>query len=172
MTGLRAPVLMPALAGWLEAQGIAYEVHEHDLAFTAAGTARAEGVDPHTFAKVVWVRSDEGGDAFMVLDAVDHLDLRKAASAMACHHLRLVPEEEIQQRAPDCEVGAMPAVGRLFDVPTFADHALARGTQVSFNGGSHRLAVRVDRSAWEQAAGVTYRDLAAHPWHEPAWLRS
>lgn len=172
MTGLRAPVLMPALAGWLESQGIAFEVHEHDLAFTAAGTARAEGVDPHTFAKVVWVRCDEGGEAFMVLDAVDHLDLHKAAAAMGCQHVRLVPEDEIQQRAPDCEVGAMPAVGRLFDVPTFADHALARGAQVSFNAGSHRLAVRVDRSAWERSSGVTYRDLAAHPWHEPAWLRS
>lgn len=172
MTGLRAPVIMPALARWLEAQDVAYEVHEHDLAFTAAGTARAEGVDPRTFAKVVWVRSDEGGDAFMVLDAVDHLDLHKAATAMGSRSVKLVPEAEIQQRAPDCELGAMPAVGRLFDVPTFADHALSRSDMVSFNAGSHRLAVRVARSAWERAAGVTYRELAAHPWREPAWMRS
>lgn len=172
MTGPREPRLLPALADWLQAEDIRFEVHEHDQAFTAAGTARAEGVDPHSFAKVVWVRSDEGGDAFMVLDAMDHLDLRKAAEAMNSRRIKLVPEDEIRQAAPDCEVGAMPAIGRLFNVPTFADHAVARGGQISFNGGSHRVAVRVERSAWERAAGVTYRDLAAHPWREPGWTRS
>jgi Ala-tRNA(Pro) deacylase len=172
MTGPHKPGLMPALADWLKAQGIEHEVHEHDLAFTATGTARAEGVDPHSFAKVVWVRSDEGGEAFMVIDAVDHLDLTKAATAMNSRHVKLVPEDEIQQAAPDCEVGAMPAVGRLFEVPTFADHALARDPEISFNGGSHRVSVRVDRSTWERAAGVTYRDLAAHSWREPNWTRS
>jgi len=164
--------MMPALVEWLEAEGIAYEVHEHDPSFTATATALAEGVDPHSFAKVVWVRSDEGGDAFMVLDAMDHLDLKRAATAMNSSSVRLVPEDEIARFAPDCEVGAMPAVGRLFSVPTFADHALARDAQVSFNGGSHRVSVRVDRTTWERAAGVTYRDLAAHPWREPAWVRS
>jgi Ala-tRNA(Pro) deacylase len=172
MTGPLAEGVMPSLVEWLRAEDIPYEVHEHDLAFTAAGTARAEGVDPHSFAKVVWVRSDEGGDAFMVLDAVDHLDLHKAAEAMSTRHVRLVPEEEIREAAPGCEVGAMPAIGRLFDVPTFADHALARDSQISFNAGSHRAAVRLERSAWERAAGVTYRDLAAHPWREPGWIRS
>jgi Ala-tRNA(Pro) deacylase len=172
MTGPQKLEPMPVLVEWLEAEGIEYEVHEHQQSFTAAGTAHAEGVDPRTFAKVVWVRSDEGGDAFMVLDAVDHLDLRKAATAMGCSHVKLVPEDEIERAAPDCEVGAMPAVGRLFGLPTFADHAVAKDARISFNAGSHKVAVRVDRTAWERAAGVTFRDLAAHPWREPGWVRS
>lgn len=160
MTRAQRPGLMPELVDWLEAEGIEYEVHEHEQSFTATATAYAEGVDPHTFAKVVWVRSSEGGDAFMVIDAVDHLDVKKAARALHASHVKLVPEDEIERAAPSCEVGAMPAVGRLFDVPTFADHGIAQDAEISFNGGSHRISVRVDRAGWERAAGVTYRDLA------------
>jgi len=172
MAGPHTPGLMPALVEWLEAENIEYEVHEHQLSFTATGTALVEGVDPHSFAKVVWVRSDEGGDALMVLDAMDHLDLKKAAKALNSSHVKLIPEDELERAAPGCAVGAMPAVGRLFDVPTFADHAVAKEAEISFNGGSHEVSVRVDRNAWERSTGVTYRDLAAHPWREPAWVRS
>ena len=66
------------LVEWLAAQGIEYEIHEHDRAFTARATATAEGVDPRTFAKVVAVASHDGRNAIIVLDATDHLDLRKA----------------------------------------------------------------------------------------------
>jgi Ala-tRNA(Pro) deacylase len=172
MTDAVQPGPMPGLVGWLEKEGIDYEIHEHERSLTALATARAEGVDPHTFAKVVWVRSAAGRDAFMVVDAVDHLDLEKAAAALEGGHVRLVAEEEIARAAPGCEVGAMPAIGRLFDLPTYADHAIARATEISFNAGSHRIAIRVDRAAWERAVGVTYHDLAARTWREPAWYRS
>ena len=172
MTGALKTGLMPGLAEWLEGQGIEYEVHEHERSLTATATARAEGVDPKTFAKVVWVRTQEGEDAFMVIDALDHLDLKKAAGVLRTSRLELVSEEEIATAAPDCELGAMPAVGRLFLLPTFADHAVAEDAEISFNGGSHSTAVRVDRAQWERGADVTYRDLVAHPWKEPAWARS
>ena len=58
------------LLDWLAAQGIEYEIHQHDQAFTARATATAEGVDPRTFAKVVAVASDDGRNALIVLDAI------------------------------------------------------------------------------------------------------
>jgi Ala-tRNA(Pro) deacylase len=163
---------MPSLLAWLDAEGIEYHVDEHDRSFTAMATARAEGVDPRTFEKVIWVRSAEGQDALMVVDSEDHLDLRKAREVMRSGRVKLVPEEEIEQLAPDCEPGAMPAVGRLFGIPTYADHAVREDPHISFNAGSHTVAVRVDRAAWEQALGVVYADLAADVWREPPWARS
>jgi Ala-tRNA(Pro) deacylase len=163
---------MPSLLRWLDAEGIEYHVDEHDRSFTAMATARAEGVDPRTFEKVIWVRSAEGQDALMVVDSEDHLDLRKAREVLKSRRVKLVPEEEIEQLAPDCEPGAMPAVGRLFGIPTYADHAVRENPHISFNAGSHTVAVRVDRAAWEQALGVIYADLAADVWREPPWARS
>ena len=65
---METPVLkgpMKSLVTWLESSGVDYELHEHDRSLTAMATARAEGVDPHTFEKVVWVRSADGGDALI-----------------------------------------------------------------------------------------------------------
>lgn len=163
---------MKSLMTWLDAAGIDYELHEHDRSLTALATARAEGVDPHTFEKVVWVRSAEDGDALIVLDANDHLDLGKAKEILRSGRVKLVPEEELQKLAPDCEPGAMPAVGSLFGLPTYADLHVCGAAEVSFNAGTHTHAVRVDRAGWEKALGVVYADLAAAPWKEPAWSRS
>lgn len=163
---------MKSLLTWLDSEGIEYQVHEHDRSFTAMATARAEGVDPRTFEKVIWVRSAEGGDALLVVDSEDHLDLRKAREALKSGRVKLVPEEEIEQLAPDCEPGAMPAVGSLFGIPTYADHAVREDAQISFNAGSHTVAVRVDRAGWEKALGVVFADLAADVWREPPWARS
>lgn len=66
----------------------------------------------------------------------------------------------------------MPAVGTLFGLPTYADFAVRDNAEISFNAGSHRYAVHVDRPAWEKAAGVVYGDLAAESWHVPNWARS
>lgn len=172
---MEAPVSrgpMKSLMTWLESEGIEHEVHEHDRSLTALATARAEGVDPHTFAKVVWVRSAEGGDALMVVDADDHLDLKKAGTLLKSGVVKLVPEDEIMRLAPDCDAGAMPAVGSLFGLPTYADLHVADSAEISFNAGSHTVAVRVDRAAWEKTLGVVYADLAAHTWREPNWSRS
>ena len=172
---MEAPVSrgpMKSLMTWLDSEGIEYELHEHERSLTALATARAEGVDPRSFEKVVWVRSAEGGDALMVVDSNDHLDLKKAREVLKSGRVKLVPEEEIEKLAPDCDPGAMPAVGSLFGLPTFADLAVREDPFVSFNAGSHTVAVRVDRAAWEQALGVIYADLAATTWREPAWYRS
>mgnify|MGYP001547007687 FL=1 len=163
---------MKSLMTWLESAGVDYELHEHDRSLTALATARAEGVDPHTFEKVVWVRSADDGDALVVLDANDHLDLGKAKDVLRSGKVKLVPEEELAKLAPDCDPGAMPAVGSLFGLPTYADLHVSDSAEVSFNAGSHTVAVRVDRAAWEKALGVVYADLAAATWREPAWHRS
>lgn len=157
---------MRSLMRWLDDKHIDYEVHEHQRSLTALATARAEGVDPRTFAKVVWVRTDEGKDALMVVDAEDHLDMHKVRDVLRCKKVTLVDEDEIRELAPECDAGAMPAVGILFGLSTYADLAIGDTAEISFNGGTHSHAVRVDRAAWEEALGVVYADLAADAWRE------
>jgi Ala-tRNA(Pro) deacylase len=160
------------LIEWLTSNHIEHEVHEHAPTITALGTARAEGVAAETFAKVVGVRTQDGRDALVVVDATDHLDLRKVGKAMDAGHVRLMTEDELAGVAPDVEVGALPAVGALFSIPMYADHAVREDGQISFNAGSHRFSVRVERAAWEGATGVVYADLAEDRDRRPAWSRS
>jgi len=135
-------------------------------------SARAEGVDPATFAKVVCVTTHDGGRAMFVLEATDHLDLRKARHVLGVDDVRLMTEEDLAHLAPGCDVGAIPAVGELFGIPIYADHAIRDDPEISFNAGTHHHAVRVERPAWEAAAAVIYADLAEDWDRGPAWIRS
>lgn len=160
------------LLDWLVAHGVDHDVHEHDEAFTAQGTARAERVDPRTFAKVLGVATDDGRSALVVLDAPDHLDLGKAREVLGAREVRLLGEGEMTALAPGCAAGAMPAVGSLFGLAMYADHAVRDDPAISFNAGSHRFSVRVDRAAWERASGVLYADFAAESDARPTWATS
>lgn len=164
---LRRPPIR--LLDWLKQRGVDHEIHEHVETFTAAGTARAEGVDARTFAKVVGVQTHDGRRALCVLDAPDRLDLHKAAEALGTHEVRLLSEPELAELAPGCDAGAIPAIGSLFGVPMIADHAIASDAEISFNAGTHRHAIRVDRGDWERATGVHYADLALDAGDRPAW---
>lgn len=161
----------PGLLGWLADHDVEYEVHEHAPAFTALGVAKAENVDPHTFAKVVAIRTPDGRSAFLIIDTTDRLDLRKAALSLRVDAVRLLTEGELAALAPTCEVGAVPAIGSLYGVPMVADYAVRDDRDISFNAGSHSCSVRVERAGWEHATGVTYADLAADR-GDPAWARS
>jgi Ala-tRNA(Pro) deacylase len=160
------------LLDWFAAQDVEYEIHPHDLAFTARATAAAEGVDPRTFAKVVAIVSHDGPIALVVLDATDHLDVRKARHLLGTGDVRLLSEPELRALAPGCDVGAIPAVGALFGLRTYADYALRDDPEISFNAGSHHMSARVERASWERACGVIYGDLAEDTDAGPAWARS
>lgn len=159
------------LVDWLASQKIEYEIHEHDPAYTARATATAEGVDPRTFAKVVAVASHDGPNALVVLDATDQIDLRKARHVLGAGDVRLLSEPELAALTPGCEVGAIPAVGALFGLTTYADYAVRDDPEISFNAGSHRLSARVERARWERACNVVYADLAEGADAGPAWAR-
>jgi Ala-tRNA(Pro) deacylase len=159
------------LLDWLAAQEIEYEIHPHEPAFTARATATAEGVDPSTFAKVVLVATDDGGVDMVVLDATDHLDLGKVCHVLGARDVRLLTEPQLIALAPDCEVGAIPAVGALFGLTTYADRAVREDPEISFDAGSHRFSVRVERARWERGCGVVYADLAQTVDAGPVWAR-
>ena len=161
-----------SLLDWLRKQDVDHEVHEHVEAFSARSTARAEGIDPRSFAKVVGVATDDGRHALIIVDALDRVDLRKARAVLDSSHVRLLTEAELAALTPGCEPGAVPAVGALFGLPMYADHAVRDDDEISFNAGTHRFSVRVDRAAWERAAAVQYADLATPADDRPAWAWS
>jgi Ala-tRNA(Pro) deacylase len=160
------------LLDWLASLNIEYEIHEHERAITARATASAEGVDPRTFAKVLAVATPDDRRVLVVLDAPDQLDLRKARKVLDVTDVRLLNEPELKALAPGCELGAIPAVGSLFGLTTYADYAVRDDFEISFNAGSHRASVRVERASWERACDVVYADLAADTDAGPAWARS
>jgi Ala-tRNA(Pro) deacylase len=162
---------LPALVNWLIDHRVEYSLHEHPTTWTARETARAEHVSPQAFAKAVGVMADNR-PALVVLEASDHLDLLRARRVIGATAVRLMTEDELGDACPGCEIGATPAVGVIFALPTYADVSLREDPEITFAAGSHGWAVRVDRAAWERAAAPVYADVAEQRNVEPAWFRS
>jgi Ala-tRNA(Pro) deacylase len=150
----------PQLITWLEDHEIPFEVHEHPIAYTATSAAHAEGVDVRTYAKVVGVRTSEGSNALAVVDATDQVDLGKLRELIGVEWVALLSESELTEILPDCEPGTIPPIPELAQLPVYADEAVRADEMISFHAGSHRHSVRVDRAAWEEAAGIRYGTFA------------
>src|SRR3990172_7193008 len=103
------------LEAYLRENKVPFQVVHHPLAYTAQEVAAAEHVPGKMLAKVVMVFAD-GKLVMLALPAPYRVDLSKAAAALGAREARLAHEEEFAAAFPDCEVGAMPPFGNLYDV--------------------------------------------------------
>lgn len=127
---------------YLREQGVAYKEREHAAVYTAQQTAQAEHLPGRLMAKPVIV-STERGMFMLVLPATHQVLLPLAAQALGVEHVRLAHEAEFAPLFPDCEVGAMPALGNLYGFPVYVDESLTEDPEITFPAGSHRTTVTV-----------------------------
>ena len=132
----------------LDSNHIKYIVISHSVAYTAAGIAALTHIPGKELAKTVVVKVD-GTLAMVVVSASQHVDLQTLKALVCARTVELASEDEFKERFPDCELGAMPPFGNLYDMVVFADEGLAKDKEIAFNAGSHRELMRV---SWEDYA--------------------
>ena len=69
---------------------------------------------------------------------------------MGVKKAELASEQEFKGRFPDCEVGAMPPFGNLYEMDTLVDEALAKDHQIAFNAGTHTELVQLAYEDFER----------------------
>jgi Ala-tRNA(Pro) deacylase len=129
---------LEAVKSYLDAQGVDYEVVEHEERFTAAAEAQASGLEPGDAAKDLVLRD---GDSYklVAIPASQRLDLDKARELLgASRSLRLATEEEIGRDFGRFEVGAVPPFGGLHGVPQAVDQRLLEHDRVLCSAGDHK----------------------------------
>lgn len=133
----------------LRNEKIPFEKKTHRTAFTSQELAAAEHVPGRFVAKPVLVKGEKGF-AMCVIAACDRLDLARAAHALGETRVELATEQEMRVICPDCELGAEPPVGRLFNLKTVMDERLASDTYLVMQAGTHTDAVKLLREDWER----------------------
>jgi Ala-tRNA(Pro) deacylase len=119
---------------------VPYTVVPHPTAFTAQEEAAATHVPGRDWAKVV-VCFVDGRPIEAVLPATATVNLDRLLELTGGSEIRIAHEFELRELYPDCEAGAMPPFGPLYDQPVFADAALAAEHEIAFAGGSHSEAI-------------------------------
>src|SRR5947209_7262455 len=92
---------------------------------------------------------------------VDQTPLRSAASA---NHVALASEGEFKDAFPDCETGAMPPFGNLYDMPVYADACFVQYEEITFTAGTHRELVRMH---WEDLVRLVKPTMDEFTYHSP-----
>jgi Ala-tRNA(Pro) deacylase len=82
------------------------------------------------------------------------------ADAVGGKNVTLASEQEFAPTFPDCEPGAMPPFGNLYDVPVYVDPALAESDHVVFQAGTHDVTMSVAYADFERLSQATVADIA------------
>lgn len=130
------------LREFLDSHDIKYLVFSHSLAYTAQGIAALTHVSGKKLAKTVIVKID-GILAMAVVPASLHVDLDRLRSLTGARSVEIASELEFKVAFPDCETGAMPPFGNLYDMAVYADASLAENEEITFSAGTHRELVRM-----------------------------
>ena len=77
-----------------------------------------------------------------VLPASYRINLEKL-STVAGKPVALLEEDKCDKLFPDCEPGAVPPFGELYDMPVYLDQALAEDPEIIFSAGTRTDGVRM-----------------------------
>ncbi len=135
---------MPAkkLKAFLDENNVRYVTLKHSNAYTAQEVASSAHVSGKEFAKTVMIKTN-GKMAMAVLPAAYQIDFEQLKKALGSEKVLLANEAEFKYHFPDCEVGAMPPFGNLYDMNVFVAEVLTKNEEIAFNAGTHSELIRM-----------------------------
>jgi Ala-tRNA(Pro) deacylase len=146
------------LKDYLDKNSVKYTLMSHSPAYTAQSAAATLHVPGKELAKTVVIAVGEK-TALAVLPASYHVNLKKLGELIG-KPARLATEQEFIGLFPDCELGAMPPLGQLYDLPVYVDQTLEADAEIVFNAGTHRDAIRMKYTDFKRLTNPTVADFA------------
>ena len=146
---------------FLKKSGVKYKVTKHEPAFTAQQMAAAEHEPGQYVAKPVIVKAD-GKYVMCVLPACYKIDLKALKSQLKAKKIKLAEEKDIGKMFDDCDLGAEPPFGNLYDLPTIIDKALEKDDHITFQAGSHEKAIRMSMDDYRKLVAPKVLEFSYH----------
>jgi len=134
---------------FLKQTGVDFQITEHSPTFTAQRMASVEHEPGKNVAKPVIVKADN--EYLMCVLAASHkVDLLALKEKLGAKTVELAEEKEIAKLFADCELGAQPPFGNLYNMTVIMDKALEVDEHIIFQGGTHDKAIRMSMSDYEK----------------------
>ncbi|UCE98871.1 MAG: YbaK/EbsC family protein [Planctomycetota bacterium] len=146
---------------FLDKSKVKYKVTKHKPAFTAQQMA-AEVHEPGKFvAKPVVVKVD-GEYVMCVLPASYNIDLKALKKQLKAKKVEIAKEKELGKIFGDCELGAQPPFGNLYNLPTIIDKTLDEDDHILFQCGSHEKAIRLSMNDYRKLVEPKVMEFSYH----------
>jgi Ala-tRNA(Pro) deacylase len=127
---------------------VKYVTLSHSEAYTAQEIASSAHIPGKELAKTVIVKIDNKM-AMAVLPASQRVYFDLLKKATGAKKVELATEGEFQDLFPECEIGAMPPFGNLYEMDVFVDESLSEDEEIAFNAGSHTELIRLSYKDFE-----------------------
>jgi Ala-tRNA(Pro) deacylase len=138
-----------------------YEVIDHLRTDSTLRTAEVVHIPGDKMVKSVLLGDDESY-LLAVVPATHNIRLKKL-SKMTGRSLTFITENELQQAFADCEIGAVPPVGRPYGIDTLVDATLLDQTDLYFESGDHRKLIHMSGVAFQELEeGAMVGDFSQH----------
>ena len=136
------------LKEFLDLNGVKYVTIKHSSAYTSQEVAASAHISGKEMAKTVMIKVD-GKMAMAVLPASYHIDFDSLRVIFGTSNVSLATESEFKDRFPDCEVGAMPPFGGLYDMEVYVAESLSEDEYIAFNAGTHTELIKMKYKDFE-----------------------
>lgn len=130
----------------LDGGGYWYETFEHEPVRTSEEAAQVR--TGYTLAQgpkalILNVRNTEADRRFVmvVLSGDQKFNSEKVREILQCKRVRFATEEEVADLTGGVQVGGVPPLGNLFNLPTYVDSGLFHHEKIIFNAGDRRFSV-------------------------------
>lgn len=137
------------LTEFLDSHDKKFVVVKHSQAFTAQEVAAKAHIPGKEMAKTVIMKID-GDLKMVVLPSTHQVDFEQIKEALNADEVKLASEKEFENLFPDCELGAMPPFGNLYDMETVVAESLTEDETIAFNAGTHRELVKIAYKDFEE----------------------
>lgn len=138
-----------ALKDFLDSNHVKYMCIDHSPSYTAQEIAAVAHVSGKQLAKTVIVKAN-GKFMMVVLPATDHINFTELREITGANDIDLATESDFKTKFPECEVGAMPPFGNLYNMPVLVSNQLVSQDQIAFNAGSHSELLRMSYQDFER----------------------
>ena len=147
------------LKAFLKEKALPYEVITHPQAFTAQQVAHAIHESGKVLAKTIILGADDT-HVMCVIPAHHKVKLGWVKDILNVKHVGLADENTMEKLFPDCEVGAMPPIGPLYNMKVIVSEELAGNPDIIFNACTHRHCVKMAYKDFENAVNPTVAEIS------------
>ncbi|MCW3788767.1 aminoacyl-tRNA deacylase [Plebeiibacterium sediminum] len=149
------------LETYLRSQDVSFNKIVHHKTYTAQRTAADAHISGKEIAKTVIMKIDNQM-SMVVLPGDMQIDIGLLKMATGAKNIRLATEMEFKDLFENCEVGAMPPFGNLYDMPVYVAEALREDVFIAFNAGTHSMLIQMKYADFERLVKPHVMKLAYH----------
>ena len=137
------------LKKFLDENNIKYITVSHSKAYTAQQIAASAHIPGKGLAKTVMIKLGNKM-AMAVLPASKMVNFGMLKEVIGSDDVELATEREFKDKFPDCEIGAMPPFGNLYEMDVYVAETLAKQDEIAFNSCSHTELIKMSYTDFEK----------------------